>query len=320
MSSTVTERFRHVQYLWDDEKARDLDPRARLVYRSNLLGADQRITNTGGGNTSSKITESDPLTGEAVEVLWVKGSGGDLRTSTAVNFASLCLDRLLGLESIYDGAEEKGVKTGIEDRMVSLYPHCTFNLNPRASSIDTPLHAFVPARCIDHTHPNAVIAIAAAKRSAELTREIYGDELIWTPWQRPGFDLGLVLRDLYARNPGIKGIVLGQHGLINWADDDKACYELSLDLIERAARYIEEHDRGEKTFGGQRCEPLPDEERQAVLVEILPWLRGRLSRASRFIATVQSDANMMRFVNSVDAPRLAGLGTSCPDHFLRTKI
>lgn len=320
MSSTATGRFTHVEYLWDDEKARPLGPLARLIYRSNLLGADQRITNTGGGNTSSKIAETDPLTGEAIEVLWVKGSGGDLRTSTAVNFASLYLDRVLSLESIYDRAEAKGVKSAIEDRMVSLYPHCTFNLNPRASSIDTPLHAFVPDRCIDHTHPNAVIAIAAAKQSAELTREIYGDELIWTPWQRPGFDLGLVLRDLCARNLSIRGIVLGQHGLINWADDDKTCYELSLDLIEKAARYIQEHDRGEDTFGGQRCEPLADDERESILVELLPWLRGRISQHNRFIATVQSDANMMRFVNSADAPRLAELGTSCPDHFLRTKI
>jgi rhamnulose-1-phosphate aldolase/alcohol dehydrogenase len=204
--------------------------------------------------------------------------------------------------------------------MVSLYPHCTFNLNPRAPSIDTPLHAFVPARCVDHTHPNAVIAVAASKRSAELTAEIYGSELVWTPWQRPGFDLGLVLRDLHAQHPGIRGAILGQHGLINWADDDKACYESSLELIEKAARYIESRDRGEDTFGGQRCGPLPEEERQSILAELLPWLRGRISQRKRFIATVQFDASMMRFVNSVDAPRLADLGTSCPDHFLRTKI
>ncbi|MFW6097678.1 MAG: bifunctional rhamnulose-1-phosphate aldolase/short-chain dehydrogenase, partial [Chloroflexota bacterium] len=199
-------------------------------------------------------------------------------------------------------------------------PHTVFNLNPRASSIDTPLHAFVPYRHVDHTHPNAVIAIAACKDQERLTKEVYGDDVGWVPWQRPGFDLGLVMEEAARENPQMKGLVMGQHGLINWADDDKACYELSLELIERAARYIEERDKGVDTFGGQKYEALPDEDREALLVQLLPHLRGMVSQQNKFIGTVQSDDAILRFVNSHDAPRLAELGTSCPDHFLRTKI
>lgn len=316
----MTEQFEHVNYAWDDDVADGLDPVERLVYRSNLLGSDQRITNTGGGNTSSKLIMEDPLSGKEVDVLWVKGSGGDLRTSKRANFASLYMDKLRQLKDIYNAAEEKGVKTPIEDKMVSYYPHTVFNLNPRASSIDTPLHAFVPYRHVDHTHPNAVIAIAACKDQEQLTREVYGDEVGWVPWQRPGFDLGLVMEDAARQNSEMKGLVMGQHGLINWADDDKACYELSLQLIERAARYIEEHDRGDDTFGGQKYQSLSDDEREALLVRLLPRLRGMVSQQNKFIGTVQADAAILRFVNSQDAPRLAELGTSCPDHFLRTKI
>ncbi len=312
--------FAHVRYGWDDAQAGRLDPVGRLVYRSNLLGSDGRITNTGGGNTSAKLTEPDPLSGEGVEVLWVKGSGGDLRTAGREGFSSLYLDKLHGLERHYDRAPERGPKTPIEDAMVGLYAHCTFNLNPRPSSIDTPLHAFVPHRHIDHLHPNAVIAIAAARHAERLTREIYGDEVVWTPWQRPGFDLGLKLGRLCREHPRAKGAILGGHGLINWADDDKACYELTLELIERAARYIEAWDRGEQTFGGQRYQAPDEARRHAILAEILPWLRGRVSQRRRFVGTVQEDAATLRFVNSHDAPRLAELGTSCPDHFLRTKI
>ncbi len=319
-SRTATSAYLHVDDLWRDEHASGLSPLDRLVYRSNLLGEDRRVTNTGGGNTSSKLVERDPLTGRDAEVLWVKGSGGDLRTAKRENFASLYQDRVLELENVYQADPARGVKTEIEDKMVAMYSHCTFNLNPRASSIDTPLHAFIPTAHVDHTHPNSVIAVAAAKRSEELTREIYGDEIAWTPWQRPGFDLGLVLRDVIAEHPGIKGVILGQHGLINWADDDRACYDLSLDLIERASRFIEERDRGDATFGGARHTSLEDNARQRLLIDLLPWLRGRLSQTKRVIATVQTDASMLRFVNSVDAPRLAELGTSCPDHFLRTKI
>ena len=317
---TAGNDYRHVTYLWNDETAAGLDPVGRLVYRSNLLGQDQRITNTGGGNTSSKYSETDPLTGEAVEVLWVKGSGGDLRTSKRENFSSLYMEKIRQLRTIYDAAEEKGVKTPIEDEMVGKYLHCVYDLNPRASSIDTPLHAFIPAPIVDHTHPNAVIAIAAAADGEALTAEIFGDELGWVGWQRPGFDLGLVMGEMAAANADMTGIMMGGHGLINWAGNDKACYELSLEIIEKAARYIESRDKGEETFGGQKHAALGDEAREAVLVELLPALRGLISQESRFIGTVQADESILRFVNSHDAARLAELGTSCPDHFLRTKI
>ena len=317
---TARSDYRHVSYLWDDETAAALDPVGRLVYRSNLLGQDLRITNTGGGNTSSKYVESDPLTGESVEVLWVKGSGGDLRTSKRENFSSLYMDKIGQLRAIYEAADEKGVKTPIEDEMVGKYLHCVYDLNPRASSIDTPLHAFIPAPIVDHTHPNAVIAIAAAEDGEALTAEIFGDALGWVDWQRPGFDLGLVMGEMAAAKPTMSGIMMGGHGLINWAEDDKACYELSLDIIEKAARYIESRDKGERTFGGQRYAALGADEREAVLVELLPALRGMISQQSRFIGTVQADEAILRFVNSRDAARLAELGTSCPDHFLRTKI
>jgi rhamnulose-1-phosphate aldolase/alcohol dehydrogenase len=312
--------YKFVTYGWDDAAAAKLDPVARLIYRSNLLGSDQRVTNTGGGNTSAKVAETDPLTGETVHVLWVKGSGGDLRTSKRENFASLYLDKVLALEGKYNAASPKGAKTPVEDEMVGMYPHATFNLNPRASSIDTPLHGFLPAKQVDHTHPNAAISIAASKHSEKLTQEIYGDEVGYVGWQRPGFDLGLVMREAAKKNPKAKGLIMGQHGLINWADDDKACYELSLNLIEKAARYIDGKDKGEQTFGGRKYESLGEEQRNAALAAILPWLRGQVSQQKRFIGTVQTDANILRFVNSVDAPRLAALGTSCPDHFLRTKI
>ena len=314
------EEFKYVRYAWDDAYANTLDPVDRLVYRSNLLGSDTRITNTGGGNTSSKLMEVDPLSGEQVEVLWVKGSGGDLRTATRENFSSLYMDKLRSLQHHYDHAPQRGPKSLVEDAIVSLYSHCTFNLNPRPSSIDTPLHAFVPAKHVDHMHPNAVIAVAAARRSQQLTSEIYGDEVVWTPWQRPGFDLGLKLKQICHEHPEAKGVILGGHGLINWADDDKACYELTLNLIERAARYIEAHDKAERTFGGEKYRALNEAERHSIFAEILPWLRGQVSRNKRFIATIQEDDAILRFVNSHDAPRLAELGTSCPDHFLRTKI
>ena len=316
----ATKQYKYVNDLWNDTDFRGKSGIERLVVRSNILGSDGRITNTGGGNTSSKIEETDPLTGEKVEVLWVKGSGGDLRTSKADNFASLYMSRLVDLKAIYAAAPQRGAKTPIEDKMVSYYPHCTFNLNPRASSIDTPLHAFVPFKYVDHTHPNSVIAVAACRRSKELTTEIFGREIVWTPWMRPGFELGLALDKLWAENPGLKGVVLGQHGLINGSDDERECYQLSLDLIERAAEFIESKDKGEKTFGGPKFTTLPADKRDALLVELLPWLRGKLSQEQRMIGTVQHDDLMLRFVNSRDAARLAELGTSCPDHFLRTKI
>ncbi len=313
-------KTRFVDYLWDDAKANALDPVERLVYRSNLLGSDQRITNTGGGNTSAKLQQTDPLTGEKVEVLWVKGSGGDLRTSKKENFSSLYMRGLERLRSLYEASPNKGLKTDVEDSMVAAYPHCTFNLNPRAASIDTPLHGFVPYRHVDHTHPNAVISVAAARDGERLTQEIYGEEVFWLPWQRPGFDLGLKLQAMCKQYPKAKGAVMGQHGLINWAEDDKECYELSLSLIERAAEYIASKDQGDKTFGGQKYSRISEADREELLFELLPWLRGQISQNKRLVATLQYDENVLRFVNSHDAARLAALGTSCPDHFLRTKI
>jgi rhamnulose-1-phosphate aldolase/alcohol dehydrogenase len=315
---------KYVTYLWDDAAAAKLQPASRLIYRSNILGSDQRITNTGGGNTSSKIMEKDPLTGEEVEVLWVKGSGGDLRTSKLENFASLYQEKLLGLQKNYLDSPMRGPKTPIEDAMVAMYAFTTFNLNPRASSIDTPLHSFVPFKHVDHTHPNAAIAIAASKNSEALTRKIYGDHVIWTTWQRPGFDLGIKLQDICRQHPNAKGAILGQHGLINWANDDKECYELSLDLIDTAARYIEEQYQAKggdaAAFGGAKHQSLDETKRREIFAAILPWLRGQVSQLKRFVGTIQDDEKILRFVNSKDAPRLAELGTSCPDHFLRTKI
>lgn len=318
--STPSVRFKHVNHGWDDAVARDLDPVARLVYRSNLLGSDQRITNTGGGNTSSKIAETDPLTGNPVEVLWVKGSGGDLRTSKRENFSSLYQDKLLALQPMYLRSPKRGPKTEVEDAMVGLYAQCTFNLNPRAPSIDTPLHSFIPFRHVDHMHPNAVIAVAAAKNAQALTREIYGEDVLWVPWQRPGFDLGLKLQEICRDHPKAKGVVLGQHGLINWANDDRECYELTLELIERAAEYIRKKAKGNSAFGGERVKALDAAERRKTFVQILPWLRGQVGGGKRMVGTIQDDAPTLEFVNSTNAPRLAELGTSCPDHFLRTKI
>ena len=314
------DEFKHVSYLWDDAAAGQLDPVERLRYRSNLLGADQRITNTGGGNTSSKLGQTDPLTGETVDVLWVKGSGGDLRTARRSNFASLYMDRLIALQAIYDRAESTGAKTEIEDAMVDMYRHTVYNLNPAVGSIDTPLHGFLPARHVDHMHPVAAIAIAASQDQERLTAEVYGDEVGWVPWQRPGFDLGLVMQRAVEENPKLRGLVMGQHGLINWADDDKACYELTLTLIEKAARFVEARDRGEQTFGGQKYAPLDEATREQTLLRLLPRLRGLVSQADKFIGTVHVTPPVLQFVDSADAARLAELGTSCPDHFLRTKI
>jgi rhamnulose-1-phosphate aldolase/alcohol dehydrogenase len=313
-------KLAHVKYLWKDEEAARLVGVDRLVYRSNTLGADLTLTNTGGGNTSSKLTETDPLTGASVEVLWVKGSGGDLRTARRDGFASLYADKVRAMKPRYLKSPDRGPKTPVEDEMYDLYDHCVFNLNPRACSIDTPLHTFVPRKHVDHLHPNAVIAIAASVDQERLTREIYGDDVIYVPWQRPGFDIGLRIESLIAQNPRAKGVLLGHHGMSSWSDDDKTCYETALEIIDRAARYIEEHDKGEKTFGGPRYAALPEEERSRFLAEILPWLRGQVSASRRFVATVQDDPKMLRFTGSVDGPRLAALGTSCPDHFLRTKI
>ncbi|YCM45443.1 bifunctional rhamnulose-1-phosphate aldolase/short-chain dehydrogenase [Verrucomicrobiaceae bacterium 227] len=312
--------YRHVNYYWDDAAVANMSAVERLVFRSNILGSDQRITNTGGGNTSAKAIEKDPLSGEDIEVLWVKGSGGDLRTSKVENFSSLYQDKLIALQDIYHRTSPNGVKTQIEDDMVGMYRHTTFNLNPRASSIDTPLHSFIPFKHVDHMHPNAFISICATKNSEAITREIFGDEVVYTSWQRPGFDLGLLFQEVCEKNPKAKGINMGQHGLINWADDDKECYELTLNLIERAGRYIEERDKGEQTFEGQKYSQLSEEKKSELVSDLVPWLRGQVSQQNRFIATIESTDAVLEFVNSKAAARLAELGTSCPDHFLRTKI
>ncbi len=316
--------YKYVNFLWDDGKAASLDGVGRLVYRSNLLGSDQRITNTGGGNTSSKVTEKDPLTGAATEVLWVKGSGGDLRTSTRENFSSLYQEKLLDMQKLYASRADKGLKAPAEDDMVGMQAHATFNLNPRASSIDTPLHSFIPARFVDHMHPNAIIAIAASKNCQKLTQEIFGGEMAYVPWMRPGFELGLAMQEITRKNPAAKSIMMGQHGFISWAAEEKACYTYTLDCIEKASAFIETKyaaKGGDATaFGGAKYSTLDEAKRRATFAAILPWLRGQVSKEKRFIGTVQDDAKILRFVNSKDAARLAELGTSCPDHFLRTKI
>ncbi|HYU12553.1 MAG TPA: SDR family NAD(P)-dependent oxidoreductase, partial [Stellaceae bacterium] len=266
----------------------------------------------------------DPLTGEPVEVLWVKGSGGDLRTATRENFASLYQSALLDLQQLYAKRSDKGLKSPAEDAMTAMYPHCTFNLNPRASSIDTPLHGFIPAKHVDHMHPNAVIAIAAASRCRDLTREIFGDEMDYVPWMRPGFELGLAMREICRKNPKAQAIMMGQHGFISWSNDEKECYHRTLGIIRSASEYIErkyaEKGGDPAAFGGPILSAFPEEMRRKVLARVLPWLRGQVSQKRRVIATIQDDETILRFVNSKDAPRLAELGTSCPDHFLRTKI
>ena len=314
----------HVNYLWDDAKVSTLDAVGRLIYRSNCLGADQRITNTGGGNTSSKTTEKDPLTGKQVEVLWVKGSGGDLRTSTRENFSSLYQDKLIGLQDIYAARSDKGLKAQAEDDMVGMFTHTTFNLNPRPSSIDTPLHSFLPGKHVDHMHPNSIISIAASKNCRKMTDEIFDGKMEYVPWMRPGFELGLAMQEISRKNPKTQAIMMGQHGFISWDDDDKKCYELTLSFIEKASAAIEsayaQKGGDAKAFGGSLYQSLGQEERTVSFASILPWLRGQISGQKRFIGTVQDDEKILRFVNSKDALRLSELGTSCPDHFLRTKI
>ena len=316
--------YKYVSHLWSDAEVAKLDPVARLIYRSNKLGADQRITNTGGGNTSSKIQEVDPLTGKSVEVLWVKGSGGDLRTSTRENFSSLYQEKLIGLQATYLARKDNGLKSKAEDDMIGMYSHATFNLNPRATSIDTPLHSYLPGKHVDHMHPNSIIAIAASKNCQRITKEIFGDRMAYVPWMRPGLELGLAMQQIAKENPKVKAVMMGQHGFISWHDDEKVCYEQTLQFIEEAAAYIESKYEAKgghaKAFGGQKYQSLDVARRHTVLASILPWLRGQISKERRFIGTVQEDEAILRFANSKDAARLAGLGTSCPDHFLRTKI
>ncbi|WP_415327617.1 bifunctional aldolase/short-chain dehydrogenase [Chryseobacterium sp. MMS23-Vi53] len=308
--------FKYVDYLWDENKAAALgdDQVALFLYRSNILGADLRITNYGGGNTSCKTIEKDPLTNEEVEVMWVKGSGGDIGTLTRKGIAGLYTERLRNLKNVYQGLAD-------EDRMVGLFNHCIFDLDSKAPSIDTPLHGLLPFKHIDHLHPDALIAVAAAKDSETITKEIWGDTMGWIPWQRPGFDLGLQLEKCLNDNPGIRGIVLGSHGLFTWGDTSYECYINSLEVIEMASEYIAKkiEEKGQ-VFGGQKVESLPAEERKNKAAQIMPLLRGLASSESRMVGHFTDSDVVLEYINSNDLERLAPLGTSCPDHFLRTKI
>lgn len=298
---------------WDDAYADGLDEPGKLLYRSNLLGADKRITNYGGGNTSAKVMETDPLSGEKVKVLWVKGSGGDVGTIKLDGFATLYQDKLESLKNIYQGVAD-------EDRMVGFLPHCTFNLNARAASIDTPLHGFVPFTHVDHMHPDAIIAIAASKNSRELTREIFGDEIGWLPWRRPGFQLGLDLEAFVKAHPNAKGVVLESHGLFTWTNDAKECYELTLAIINKAIEWFAAKTEGKTIFGGAAVESLPQAERRAIAARLMPEIRGRVGKAERKLGDFDDQDAVLEFVNSKNLRPLGALGTSCPDHFLRTKI
>ena len=298
---------------WDDARAATMDEPGKLLYRSNLLGSDKRITNYGGGNTSAKVEETDPLTGGKVQVLWVKGSGGDVGTIKLDGFATLYQDKLNALKGIYKGVED-------EDRMVGFLPHCTFNLNPRAASIDTPLHGFVPFKHVDHMHPDAIIAIAASKNSRELTAEIFGDEIGWLPWRRPGFQLGLDLEAFVKANPDAKGVVLESHGLFTWADDAKTCYETTLAIINKAIEWLDQKTAGKAAFGGAAAQSLAASERRAIAARLMPEIRGLIGKDERKLGHFDDQDAVLEFVNSNNLHPLAALGTSCPDHFLRTKI
>lgn len=312
----MEKKFQHVNDLWNDTKAAELgdDQVALFLYRSNILGEDLRITNYGGGNTSCKTIEKDPLTNAEVEVMWVKGSGGDIGTLTRSGIAGLYTERLRDLKKVYQGLND-------EDRMVDLFNHCIYDLNSKAPSIDTPLHGLLPFKHIDHLHPDALIAIAAAKDSEKVTKEIWGDTMGWVPWQRPGFDLGLQLEKCLTENPGIRGIVLGSHGLFTWGDTSYECYINSLEVIEKASQYIDAkiEEKG-IVFGGKKTESLPKEERLQKAATLMPLLRGLASTENRMIGHFTDTDVVLEFINSNDLERLAPMGTSCPDHFLRTKI
>ena len=314
--SVSTKNFRHVSYLWDEKQAAALagDEVALLVYRSNLLGADLRLTNYGGGNTSCKAMAKDPLTGVETEVMWVKGSGGDLGTMKRNGLAALYVDRLRSLKNIYRGIEH-------EDEMVELFNHCIYDLSSKAPSIDTPLHGFLPFKHIDHLHPDAAIAIAAAKDGKKITQELFSGSIGWVEWQKPGFDLGLKLKQCLDENPGIRGIMLGSHGLFTWGDTAYESYINTLEVIERCAEYLEDN-YGKKgpVFGGQQLQSLPAAERKKQAAALAPVLRGFCSSKQNMIGHFTDDDRVLEFINSKDLGRLAPMGTSCPDHFLRTKI
>jgi rhamnulose-1-phosphate aldolase/alcohol dehydrogenase len=311
-----TANFKHVSYLWDEKKAAELagDEVGLLIYRSNLLGADLRLTNFGGGNTSCKAMAKDPLTGKDTEVMWVKGSGGDIGTLKKSGLAALYVDRLLALKNVYRGLAN-------EDEMVELFNHCIYDLASKAPSIDTPLHGFLPFRHIDHLHPDAAIAIAAAKDGKKITQELFNGTIGWVEWQRPGFDLGLKLRKCLDESPGIRGIMLGSHGLFTWGDTAYESYVNTLEVIERCAEYLEaNYGKKRPVFGGQKVKGLPKEQRIEQVSALSPVLRGFCSGFNRMIGHFTDDDRVLEFINSNDLDKLAPMGTSCPDHFLRTKI
>lgn len=298
---------------WSEADAAGKSPADLLLYRSNLLGSDLTVTNFGGGNTSAKLEERDPLSGEKTLVLWVKGSGGDLGSMKRDGFSTLYLDRLLRLESLYRGVEH-------EDEMVGYLPHCTFNLNARAASIDTPLHGYLPFAHIDHVHPDAIIALAASSGGEAATREIWGGAVGWLPWKRPGFDLGLRLRDYVSKHKGLRGVMLAGHGIICWGDTSKRCYDNTIELISAAARYLNERMSRGPAFGGARIASLSAEERASTAAILMPKLRALMSAERPKIGHFSDDAETLEFVCSRNFAKLAAIGTSCPDHFLRTKI
>ncbi len=308
--------YKHVSYLWDKKIAAEMegDEVTLLIYRSNLLGADLRLTNYGGGNTSCKAMAQDPLTGMATEVMWVKGSGGDLGSLKKNGLAALYMDRLLHLKKVYKGIE-------MEDEMVALFNHCIYDLSSRAPSIDTALHGFLPFKHIDHLHPDAAIAIAAAKDGKKITQELFKGTIGWVEWQRPGFDLGLQLKACLDENPGIHGIMLGSHGLFTWGDTAYESYCNTLDVIESCANYIEaEIAKQTAVFGGEKIKALAEEQRKNQASLLAPILRGFCSSQKHMIGHFSDDPRVLQFINSNDRERLAPMGTSCPDHFLRTKI
>ncbi len=314
--STTTKNFKHVSYLWDEKKANELagDQVALLVYRSNLLGADLRLTNYGGGNTSCKAIAKDPLSGKETEVMWVKGSGGDLGTMKRNGLAALYVDKLRSLKNVYRGIE-------FEDEMVELFNHCIYDLSSKAPSIDTPLHGFLPFKHIDHLHPDAAIAIAAAKDGKRITQELFSGTIGWVEWQKPGFDLGLKLKKCLDENPGIRGIMLGSHGLFTWGDTAYESYINTLEVIERCAEYLENnYGKKKPVFGGAKIKNLPKEKRLAQAASLAPILRGFCSSQTRMIGHFTDDDRILEFIGSNDLEKLAPMGTSCPDHFLRTKI
>ena len=316
MATLATSTLHFLEDRWDPAVAATLDEPELLRYRSNLLGSDLRITNFAGGNTSSKVMETDPLTGEQVEVIWVKGSGGDLGSIKRTGFATLYQEKLLALERGYRGVD-------FEDEMVAMYRLCTFGDNPVAASIDTPLHGFLPFPHVDHLHPDWGIALAASAngkaKMEEFNRE-YNHTLIWIPWQRPGFELGLMMRDAFRKNPNCDGIVLGGHGLFTWGQTQRECYLSTITVIDQIGQFIARHgkSKGSDRFGGEAVPSRDD--RHSLAIEVAPFLRGRISAQHRFIASFSDDLDVLQFVNSAHAEELAYLGTSCPDHFIRTKI